>query len=234
MKFVIRVDDVGWSATEAPGRAPMKMPDPGLRIARKFHEAMGGVPYLAGVIPAVLDHDGANWIRGRPPGMTVALHGWSHEPSGSVRSEFHGMDPEKIRERIADGRRVVGFTSHFIPPFNAYDDAWGEPMWHEGIRTVWGLESRWPTPPRPEERGRQIFVPAWAPLYGATRWTQGSAEAPIVDVLDRYAVREGIAVLTLHVTWEAARDPAFEGVRELAGLIRDAAVFPDELLRELR
>lgn len=235
MRFCIRSDDHGLTPREA-AKVPDKLSDKGCEIAKRFHEAMQGVPYLAAVVPAALDEAGGAWIRSKPKGMTVALHGWDHSMRGDVKDEFHGYTVERMREEIARGQKVVGLTQHFVPPFNAVEDGLAEACYHEGIRYIWGAPSRWPTPPQPYQIYRDlVFVPSWNPMYGATRWEQGNQ--PRVLTMLRYGILDlpGLAVLTLHgPTWEAAKDPEFNGVKELVSIIRNHVVTPEEFLEEAR
>src|SRR5688572_17933391 len=69
-QFVLRVDDVGWTARPIDP-APLKAPDVGLELAQRFHRALGGIPYLAGLIPATIRHDdeAQAWLASKPEGM---------------------------------------------------------------------------------------------------------------------------------------------------------------------
>jgi hypothetical protein len=232
VNYVLRVDDFGWTSEEE--EYPTKKKDVGLEVAKRFHDALNGVPYLAGVIPAAVDLQGRSWIESAPKGLTVALHGWKHQTVDKVRSEFHGMDPQGIRTMIDAGQKVVGPTKHFIPPFNAYDEYWGEPLWHEGIRYVWGRELDWPTPPHAEIRGRQIFIPAWARLYGALAWVQGAAKKRLLDEIELTHDQPGIAVMTLHLPWESARDPKFNHLREMSKTWRGYFISADDFVKEIK
>lgn len=231
MKLMIRVDDVAMSPREA-AQVPDKLPDTGCEIVRRFHAAMGGLPYLAAVVPAMLDEAGGDWIRSRPPGMTVALHGWDHTRRGTVANEFHGLTVEEMRNKIADGYKIVGGCKWFVPPFNACEEGLFEACFHEGIRFVCGSPSKWPTPPQPWGVYREVtFVPAWAPLYGATAWSQGGGPVLLKEIA-RYINEPGVAVLTLHgPTWEFAKDQDFVGVRALVKAVGANVISPEEFAR---
>lgn len=235
MQFVIRVDDLGWISNGDP--------DPGLQLAQQFHAAMGGIPYLAAVIPAFLDEAGLRWLASTPEGMTVAIHGWNHKRSQNVSSEFHGLDQDSCRARIDRGRRLLRDEAkiepdHLVLPYNAMEPPIPEACYHEKIGYIWGggdhcaiTPSPWPTPPQPYPLGRVGFVPSWALLYGATRWQMGADDRAIETVLHKLIDWPGKSVLTLHITWEASRGKKFEGVRWLVEQIRDRAITPEEYLR---
>ena len=232
MRCVIRVDDAGWTHEES-ARPPIKKPDPGLRLAQRFHAAMGGLPYLAGVIGAAIDEDGAAWLATKPTGLIPAVHGWDHgAKKPAERDEFYGKVGAEVRDRIAATRRVIGPTPHLIPPYNAASDELLVPAWHEGIRYVWGQESAWPTPPQPYRRGPMWFVPAWAPLYGGSTFRQGAAPSILDTVESGVLDLPGTAVATLHIPWEAARHPDFDGVKRLVERLHSHALHPDEFVAE--
>lgn len=235
MKFCIRVDDIGLSNREAD-TVPDKLPDTGCEIAKRFHAAMSGLPYVAAVVPAALDEEGGNWIRSRPPGMTVALHGWDHSTRAGVADEFHGMSVKEMRERIDWGQKKIGPVRHYCPPFNGDEKGLYEACYHEGIRYIWGMPSRWPTPPQPWQVYRELlFIPAWRDLYGATGWKQGKdGVPPLLSTLPDYMKRDGVAVLTLHIGWQAAKNPDFSGVAAMADLIRGNVISPEDFVNLTR
>ena len=235
MRFLLRVDDFGLSHREGE-RVPDKLPDVGCEIARRFHDAMSGLPYLAAVVPAALDEAGGAWIRSRPAGMTVALHGWDHSTRGTVHNEFHGLTMTEMRDKIAAGYKIVGGCKWFIPTFNACEEGLFEACWHESIRFVCGAPSYWPTPPQPWSVYRDVlFVPSWALTYGATGWQQGkNGPPPLLETVPMLLNLPGLAVLTLHVNWESAKDAEFKGVRALAEVLRGHVVTPEEFVRERR
>lgn len=228
-KIMVRVDDIGW--TDEVLNYPIKKPDAGLRIAQQFHHAMGGLPYLAGVIPACVDHEGLTWLRTKPSGMTIALHGWDHGADRvDERDEFSARSVDEIRDRIDRGQKLIGPTEHLIPPYNAVPEVLCRAVWHEGIRYVWvGAEyGTWWRINNINVIGSDAF------LCGATRWQQGIRD-PIVNVSIQNVLRESSrwAVLTLHLPWEWARDPEFNGVRELVAILTDHIISPVDYFKEL-
>lgn len=234
MKFAVRVDDLGWIETGKPDR--------GLSLARRFHAAMQGLPYLGAVIPACLDDEGLAWLASAPAGLTMALHGWDHRLQQGARSEFHGLDLTHCRAVLDRGRRwlaeVTGVgIGHLVLPFNGYESEVADACFYEGIRYVWGGGSHvsaapgsWPTPPQPYPLGRIAFVPSWAPTYAATLWRMSPENVPLSEALPQLLDAPGRAVLTLHITWEAAKCDDFRGVRWLVDLIGDRAISAEEYL----
>lgn len=238
MKVCIRVDDIGWTAETAFQQSPCKQPDRALSLARRFHRAMLGRPYLAGIIPRAVDEAGREWLRTRPVGMTFAQHGTSHRLAADmVRSEYRDMTGSALRDYVAVGHSALGVPTEeivdFIPPFNALEPELPDALYLEGFRRIWGAPSRWSTPPQPQWLGRCLFVPAWMPLYGATLWRMQAADRPLIEVWPEVSTWPGYAVLTLHVPWEAAKDgwTLFDGVRRLVGLLGDAILSPSDWLK---
>jgi hypothetical protein len=228
LNFCIRVDDFGY----LPGTP--KPVDKGLQLAQRFHEVMSGLPYIAGVIPACLDADGLKWLATRPIGLQIALHGWDHRMVDGVDSEFRGLDGRGCRDRIASGQQVLNgigcLTEHFIPPFNAIEPLLPEACYFEGIRYIWGAPSDWPTPPQPHPMGSLMFVPSWKPLYAASLWQIGNDDRPLSGALQQIFDLPGKAVITLHITWEAAKCADFRGLLWLIDLIGDRVISPAEHL----
>jgi hypothetical protein len=223
MQFVIRCDDFGFLPSTP------KQSDVGLRLARRFHEALSGLPYLAGIIPAFVDSGGLTWLSSKPAGLTIALHGWDHSRVDGVDSEFRGKSLEECREMLYRGQKLLnGPHAHLIPPFNGMEPDLPEACYLEGIKYIWGAPSSWPTPPQPHGIGRITFVPSWKPLYAATLWQIGRDDSPLNGILPSLLGQPGKAVITLHVTWEAAKCQNFEGVCWLVDLIGDRVISPDE------
>lgn len=232
MKFVLRVDDIAWESNPKP--------DHGLHLAKRFHAAMQGLPYLAAVIPAAIDPEGLAWLQSNPPGMTVALHGWSHAYSNSgVASEFHDCDFDQCRLRVSAGRNALpGIEiAHMVLPFNAYAPPLGEACYLEGVHWIWGggahdstTPSAWPTPPQPYSIGRVGFVPSWARTYGATLWMMSAECDGLHKTLPKLLDHPGKAVLTLHITWEAAKCSDFDGIKWLVDLIGNRVITVGEYL----
>src|SRR5512139_613984 len=235
LRVCLRVDDYGWSTEEIPGAGPLKQSDVGLELAQRFHAALQGLPYLGAVIPASIDDAGRGWLLSAPAGLTVAQHGTTHALSHhGVAHEYHDCETlSDVRHRIAEGRRMLGVpgVTHFVPPFNAVGAELPEALYLEGHRVLWGAPSEWPTPPQPYSRGRMLFVPAWLPLYGATRWRMRAEDRPLLDVWPEVRSLPGRACLTLHLPWEAAHDAErFDGVRRLVALLGEHVISPQEYL----
>ena len=232
MKLAIRVDDLGWTATET-ATPPIKETDIGLRLAQAFHAAMGGTPYLGAVIPSTLDGEGLAWLDSNPEGLTVALHGFTHRKSGTVANEFHGMDELRCRNRLGHATKALGRrTTHFVPPFNGINTELVDALWYEGVRYIWGAPSEWETPPQPYGMGKLLFVPSWLPLYGAAQCRMNDQTPALIPNIPRVMQLPGQAVLTLHITWEAAHDDDFAGVRKLVDMIRRNVITPAEFVND--
>ncbi len=234
MKFVIRVDDFGWGAEADPDNAPLKRVDVGLLHARHFHSVMQGVPYLAGVIPACLDIPAQDWIHSKPAGLSVAVHGWDHKMRAGSRNEFEGLSENACRDLFSNGMKKIGKTRHLIPPFNAITPEMVRAAWHEGIRFVWGAPSNWFTPPSPREMEMGVvFVPSWTPLYGASGWGQAAGDRPLWQAMAELGNSPGVAVVTLHLPWEFARDPDLRWLRHLVDAHRRWIISPEEFVDAL-
>lgn len=226
MRLLLRVDDFGLR--------PDKSTDTALELARAFHEALGGLPYLAGIIPGLIGPEGRAWIRSRPRGLRVALHGWKHRLSaGGVESEFHDLDLDGCRPLLRRGQRLIGPTEDFIPPWNAAPEYLQAACAAEGLRRIWGEPRDDADPPAPERTAHGWYIPAWRPLYGATLWHMGDGRPALVDCLEAAAGRVRRAVVTLHVTWEAVYSPSFWGVARLADRYGPDLVGPEEFLEDL-
>ncbi len=231
MIFCVRVDDVGWTH-ESSTPPPLKKPDQGLREAARLHAALGGLPWLAAVIPATLDAAGAAWLASRPDGLEVALHGWDHQRVDGIDSEFRGRPEAQCRWMLRDGLAALGPTLHFVPPFNALEPALLDALAKENFRFLWG--NLWETPAPPFRSGGMTHIPAWRRLYGATRRRMSGSAPALIHEIPKVIDEKGFAVITLHLPWEAAEESGFSGVRELAGLIRHNTVSPSRYLEIAR
>lgn len=234
MKFVIRVDDIGWTAEPAEEK-PLKKPDAGLRHAKRLHEALGGIPWLAGVIPAALDNEGRAWLASRPPGLTVAMHGVTHRRTDGFDSEFRGRTTPDCEGALRRGIDLLGMkTRHFIPPFNCADPELMLALRATGFEAVWGQYSTMITPPSKVQG--LTFVPSLFDLYSSTLAGMGPGQEPLVGKINQFLAADGYAVITLHVTWELAKcdQGNFQGVRELCRRLEDRVISPDRYLQEAR
>lgn len=232
MKFVLRVDDLGWRQNGQK--------DEGLRLARKMHQILAGMPYVGAIIPAALDEEGRQWLQTRPENLTPAVHGWNHARAmDGVASEFRLCGPARCRKLIAEGMNAIGRPiEHLVLPFNAWEHQLGEAAYLEGIRWIWGgglhdttSPSDWPTPPQPYSIGRLGFIPSWRPTYGAVLWNMGPGDRPIKENLARVRQLPGKCVLTLHITWEASREKELEGIEWLVKQIANDVISASEFLR---
>lgn len=234
MRWLLTVDDYGWTSEESE-KPPMKKRDVGLRIARKFHETLNGIPYVAGIIPAEVDAEGLEWIRSNPHNMFVALHGYDHSDPTGDRNEFKGMSESEVRQKVDAGQRVIGPTPYWIPTYNGLNPDQVAAMHHEGIRYIFGREQHWPSPPSTVEMDRGVvFVPRWKCLYGAFGWVQGGANQRLLDEMVDRCEQPGVAVMTIHLPWESARDPEFRHAAVVGKVWRDYFITPEQFIAEIR
>jgi len=221
VKFVLRVDDWGWASAGVP--------DAGLALARKFMLAMTGWPMLAAIIPACLDDEGRRWLKSRPPGVTVAMHGYQHERAREgCDCEFEGMSPRRCRRMVHTAKNALQIgTRHFVAPWNQYTPQLTEALLAEGMDIHWhGIDDKNLAP----AGSGPLVVPCWRPLYGAALWEMSAEDRPLKDVLPQLLDAPGSAVICLHITWEATRGEHFPGVRWLVDLLGDRLVSTDEYL----
>lgn len=222
MRLMLRVDDIGWR--------PHNEIDSKLVLARAFHAILDDRPYLAGVIPGILDADGLAWIRSKPSGMTVALHGWKHETGmDGGGCEFEGMGTALCNYLLERGLSLIGPVSDFIPPQNATTPELLGACRRQGLR-VWGQPCTSETPLPPEEKDFGTFISAWVPLYGATKWRIAEDRPAILDVLSGMVEHDGAAIVTIHLTWEAGLSRSLDGVRQFADQYGDRLITPDQYL----
>jgi peptidoglycan/xylan/chitin deacetylase (PgdA/CDA1 family) len=194
---------------------------------------MSGFPYLAAVVPAELDDDGRQWLASNPEGMTIAMHGVTHRrmPPGAD-SEFAGRGREECFDMIESGKRMLGvMTNHFVAPFNYYGEHLHAVLCENDICVHWTGPTVADVPSPPEDNGDYVAVPAWRPLYGALLWPSGTYERPLCEAMPELMEMQGRAVLTLHLTWEAARGEEFEGVRWLVERYGDRVISLEEYFR---
>ena len=94
LKFVLRIDDIGWM--------PEHKRDEGLLLAQELHRTLNGLPYVAAVIPTMLDSKGHDWLNSNPEAMTIAVHGLTH---GEV--EFRNLSESLMNFRVAEARKIL-------------------------------------------------------------------------------------------------------------------------------
>jgi hypothetical protein len=222
VKLCLRVDDLGL--------LPDKRPDVALELARRFHEAMRGFPYLAGIVPGWLNHEARLWLRSRPAGMTPAVHGWKHLPSANgVESEFHDFEYWHCRRLVREAKLIIGEpVIDFIPPWNALPELLAMACCDEGLERVWGSPLQELAPPAMTEYGWRI--PAWFPGYCATAYRISDSRPSLIDVLGMVQDDQVLPV-TLHITWEASFSPTFDGVRRFIDQFGLCLISPDEFMR---
>jgi hypothetical protein len=224
MKFCVRIDDIGFR--------PHYELDAELCLAQALHKIFAGRPYLAAVIPGILDDVGADWIRSRPENMTPALHGWKHAKGVSgADSEFENMDEGLCRSLIEQGLQIINRVIDFVPPFNAVTPELLNACSAKGLATVWGQPYDSPRPFPPELKPWGIYVPSWLPTYGLTLWRASDVRRPVCEVMRENLQGEGVAVVVLHLTWEASFSPELRGVRALIDEFGDQLISPEQYIK---
>ena len=220
MRIAIRLDDIGLQ--------PFAGTDAGLQLARACHDAMQGSPYLGAVIPASLDDEGRGWLKSRPQGMTVAMHGVTHKMVAErIESEFAGRERRECATMIELGMLMLGVpVDHFVAPYNHYGANLDEALADNGIRYHWTGPTIENDPSPVVHMGRYVAVPAWKPLYGALLWPPGPGR-PLCESIPMIMERPGMAVLTLHATWEASQGKEFKGIRWLIERYADRIISPE-------
>jgi peptidoglycan/xylan/chitin deacetylase (PgdA/CDA1 family) len=216
-RFLVRVDEfphyLAWDQPERYGNEGFA----------RFHGLMldAGVPYLLAALPRLsrspLDplerrsrelSDEERRVLGSvtAEGVTLALHGLDHRTrfaSPRRHSELCGLSAEQVEARVGEGLSllagVVAPPRVFVPPYNRFDAA------HYGVLArrfdvvCGGPESiallgfhRTPL-----WRGPAVYLPSYAPLYGA-------AETVAAAVQRLIEARTGVwAPVVLHWGWEA-------------------------------
>lgn len=226
MKVVVRVDDVGWKPPEGEDRQ-----DNGLDLFHKFHAAMSGVPFLAAVIPACLDDAGRQWLESKPAGLTVGMHGVDHQREGGNCGEFSWLQKEQVVDRVKLGLSLMpAGVEHFVAPWNDYGEHLHDVLALAGVKYHWTEPEYSENPSWIERKQDYSIIPAWAPLYGCIAWPSGPGQSPMLERIPEIMKREGRAVLTLHITWEASRGGEFTGVQWLVANYRHLILTPEEYL----
>jgi hypothetical protein len=227
MNFCIRIDDIGLR--------PHHVKDAGLQLAQTMHSVMGGVPYLAAVIPGILDAAGAKWIRSKPEGMTIALHGWDHSIGcNGGENEFERLGLSTCCSMLSRGLRMIEGSKpiiDFVPPFNAVTDELLLACRRSGINYVWGQPYASPHPYRPERKEWGIYLPSWTPLYGMTIWSIPD-RGPIIEKLRQLRKSKDVAIVVLHLTWEASFTDTLSGLKALVTEFGSQIISPHEYIKQ--
>ena len=225
MKFVILTHDVGWTST-AIQPEPLKAPDVGLELAKRFNDAMQGEPWLAAVIPTCLDDEGRKWIA-EQYNIRCALHGVTHQ-----RGEFDDDTRETMKEKLVKAMIDFPFTNHFVPPFNKVKAKMLKVLPEIGLENLWSGNSM-EDPVLDEETGL-LVIPCHPALYSTTKWIMDPKMIPLVKTLPKLKDEPGAGVITLHLPWEHAHDPTFSAVAEMVQFIKDDIISPDAYALALR
>lgn len=227
MRFVVRIDDIGWK--------PEHKIDQGLELAQQLHIRMNGAPYVAAIIPTALDPAGLQWLKSKPAGLTVAVHGLDHS-----EVEFRNLDQAQMHARIAEAKQQLCEVDcrDLVLPFNQYESGLSSVCTDLGIDRIWGGgnhiktdPSIGDTPPTPYPLEKCIFIPSWKPTYAATLWRIRDDILGLNNTLPWLSLFPGKAVIVLHITWEASYSSTLAGIRWLAESIGDKIISAEEYLR---
>jgi hypothetical protein len=246
-RALVRVDEFPHArAFDSAGRF-------GTDAFRRFHAVLAeaGVPYLLAASARVareyldpeisesrpLDDGELEQLRelAADDRVTFALHGLDHRTrhrSPRRRSEFCGLGAEAAAARVDTARATLAAagvrTPVFVPPFNRFDSGQYGLLAERFEVVCGGPESirLLGFPPTPAWRGKAVYLPSYAPLYGRSQ-----AVAPALRSLEER--RAGIwAPVTLHWGWEMEDD--FASLRELCRQLADSAVAWGEFLAAVR
>jgi len=218
----------------------------GTEFVREFMAALGDVPRLVAVVPQLafdaLDPDRTGNLELQPAeieflaelresGCAFALHGLTHRTRLSQsrrRSELSGLAAPQLRSLVDDGlerlARVGIETRVFVPPFNRFDRSHFDVL-AERFDVVCGGPESIPSMgflAGPSWQGNAVYLPSYAPLYGAAANVARAAERLIE------ARTPGWAPIVLHPGWEQPDER--EGVRKLARTIAEHTATWEEFL----
>jgi hypothetical protein len=243
-RFLVRVD-------EFPYYTSYDRPED-IEMSRRFHHVMAaaGLKHLMSVLPQLThaplsaaaaggrtlgEEEVALLERMRGDGVTFAQHGSTHRTrfdSPRRRSELCGLDAERTRALLDDGRRKlqaagIAETRVFVPPFNRFDAAQYTLLAERFAIVCGGPESvaLLGFHGGPLWRDGAVYLPCYAPLYADARTVLPEAERLI-------ALEPGTWVpIVLHTSWEQEDD--FVALARLAERIAPYAAGWDELLQEV-
>lgn len=240
MKFVVRVDDCGWT--------PEKQADAGLKYFREWLHAcnldVASYPVVLAFIPATLSVNDLASLGdilvdcGRTGDVPrLAVHGWDHERGATVEADrmSHGLNClREAASRIAwSGLFAKKLENIYVAPFNAYTKSTVR-EWSRATTGTNGLflggfrddaQSVDYGPDPVVVRKNVIHVPAvlhWydhaPPLVGRVKELLSQAWTPDDDI------EPPPVVLTLHTTWDVN---SFGALSELFHLIGPMIVPPE-------
>jgi hypothetical protein len=228
-RFLVRID-------EFPHYQSRDEPDEyGTPFMREFMSALGELPLLVAVVPrgahdALDPHDTGSLelqpdelrllAELREQGCVFALHGLTHRTRHAHprrRSELSGLEPPELLALVDEGLELLARagieTRVFVPPFNRFDRSQFGVLAERFDVICGGPESvaQMGFLPGPSWQGDAVYLPSYAPLYGAAADVARAAERLIEAELPVWAP------IVLHPGWE--KPDHCEGVRALARTI---------------
>lgn len=214
----VRVDDY-------PGTKPEEFDKHNLENFKRFHETMGDIPYVLGVIPLhVVDRrQDMEWIRQQPT-IEVAQHGVHHIEGPGNENEFGSCPPNLIITQLHKGQKWIGPTrvpiTTYIPPHNHLDRRTIQCLSITGFRTILGGPGTYMSAQDDcHDFGIDLYESFPPYFYGRSDEliTRG-----LIMPLWNAAQSESTHFLGLHWTWEC--NIGFEHLNEYLKILRSEGI----------
>lgn len=214
MSVVLRIDDVG----RTPADSPEHGTDSDLTYFQEWREAIGlrGLPVIYAAVPQWLSSKGLDALNVIEPPERVAVHGWDHKKGWGPDLQFMEL-----------GRRLLGNTTVYVPPFNFYDMETMQNWSKVGGRFFLGGHEDYPSTSCLENR--VCHIKADASMYGKV--------FPVKTAILARELNDQVAVATLHIPWDKISDVRgfAEEVKDyLVDLYKTDTVFPSAAVPNLK
>lgn len=186
MKFLIRVDDVGWNTEHQK--------DHNLELFKRFYDQVDGhnVHLVLGVISSMCSDKEISFLK-TLTNVEIALHGYEHSGESIGDSEFFNKSRKERLLRIRSGLDILkDFNVRcFIPPHNYYDDELIKLLKKCSIKYFTGMD---------ESSIRYINDLVYIPT-GKKLCEKSYQLLKVIDELINSEI-DVVKGLTLHCTWE--------------------------------